>query len=65
VTVSFVIDKTGKVIHGRIERGVSAELDAEALRIISIMPNWEPGMQNFKAVKVRYILPITFRLTAY
>ena len=64
VTVSFVIDKTGKVIHGRIERGVSAELDAEALRIISIMPNWEPGMQNFKAVKVRYILPITFRLTA-
>lgn len=65
VTVSFVIDKTGKVINGRIERGVSAELDAEALRIISIMPNWEPGIQNFKTVKVRYILPVTFRLTSY
>lgn len=65
VTVSFVIDKTGKVMSGRIERGVSAELDAEALRIISIMPNWKPGMQGNKTVKVRFILPITFRLTAY
>lgn len=63
VTISFVIDKSGKVINGRIERGVSADLDAEALRIISIMPDWEPGMQNNKAVKVRYILPVTFRLT--
>ncbi|HEY5571045.1 MAG TPA: energy transducer TonB [Bacteroidales bacterium] len=52
-------------MNGRIERGVSAELDAEALRIISIMPNWEPGIQNFKTVKVRYILPVTFRLTSY
>jgi len=63
VTVSFVIDKTGKVINGKIERGVSAELDAEALRIVSIMPNWTPGKQGGKTVKVKYILPITFRLT--
>lgn len=62
VTVSFVIDKTGKVINGKIERGVSAELDAEALRIVSIMPNWTPGKQGGKTVKVKYILPITFRL---
>lgn len=63
VTVSFVIDKTGKVINGKVERGVSAELDAEALRVVSIMPNWTPGKQNGKTVKVRYMLPITFRLT--
>lgn len=63
VTVSFVIDKTGKVINGKIERGVSAELDTEALRIVSIMPNWTPGKQGGKTVRVKYILPITFRLT--
>lgn len=63
VTVSFVIDKTGKVTGGKVERGVSAELDAEALRVVSVMPNWTPGKQNGKTVKVRYMLPITFRLT--
>ncbi|MDD4636936.1 MAG: energy transducer TonB [Bacteroidales bacterium] len=63
VTVSFVIDKTGKVMGGKVERGVSSELDAEALRVVSIMPNWTPGKQNGKLVKVRYMLPITFRLT--
>ncbi|MDD4822477.1 MAG: TonB family protein [Bacteroidales bacterium] len=63
VTISFVIDKNGRVINGRIEKGVSAELDAEALRILTIMPDWEPGKQNNKPVKVRYILPVTFRLT--
>ncbi len=62
VTVSFVIDKVGKVINGKIERGVSAELDAEALRVVSIMPNWTPGKQGGKTVRVKYILPITFRL---
>ncbi len=62
IVISFVIDKTGKVINGRIEKGVSAELDEEALRIISIMPNWEPGMQNNLKVKVRFMMPITFRL---
>jgi len=63
IVISFVIDKTGQVINGRIEKGVSPELDAEALRIISIMPNWEPGMQNNLKVKVRFMMPITFKLT--
>lgn len=63
VMVSFVIDKSGKVVNGKIEKSVSPELDAEALRVVSIMPNWTPGKQNGKTVKVRNILPITFRLT--
>jgi len=63
IIISFVIDKTGQVINGRIEKGVSPELDAEALRIISIMPNWEPGIQNNQKVKVRFMMPITFKLT--
>lgn len=63
ITISFIIDKNGQVINGRIEKGISPELDAEALRIISIMPNWEPGIQNNLKVKVRFMMPITFKLT--
>ncbi|MDD4636168.1 MAG: energy transducer TonB [Bacteroidales bacterium] len=62
VTVSFIIDEKGKVTEGRIERGVSPDLDAEALRVIGIMPDWEPGTKDEKPVAVRYILPITFKL---
>ncbi len=62
VTVSFVIDEKGKVTEGKIERGVSADLDTEALRVISIMPDWQPGTKDGKPIKVRYMLPITFKL---
>lgn len=62
VTASFIIDENGKVMEGRIERGVSADLDAEALRVISMMPDWQPGIKDGKSVRVRYILPITFKL---
>jgi len=63
VTVSYTIGKDGKVINGKVERGVSPELDAEALRVVSIMPDWTPGTQKGVPVRVKYILPITFRLT--
>lgn len=62
VTVSFIIDEKGKVTEEKIERGVSADLDAEALRVISIMPDWKPGTKDGKPVRVRYILPVTFKL---
>ncbi|MDD4636171.1 MAG: TonB family protein [Bacteroidales bacterium] len=63
VTVSFIINKDGKVVNGQVERGVSTELDQEALRVVSIMPNWTPGKLKGEAVDVRYMLPITFRLS--
>jgi protein TonB len=43
-------------------RGVDPALDKEALRVISTMPRWKPGMQRGKPVRVRYTVPITFRL---
>ena len=63
VYVRFVIDTTGKAIAPEIIRGVSPELDAEALRLIREMPAWKPGMQRGKPVRVSFTLPINFRLT--
>ena len=63
VYVRFVIDTTGKAVAPEIVRGVSPELDAEALRLIREMPAWKPGMQRGKPVRVSFTLPINFRLT--
>jgi len=62
VFVSFTIDESGKVNNPKIEKEVNPELDAEALRVISIMPNWLPGKNKGKAVKVSFTLPISFKL---
>lgn len=63
VFVSFVVDKTGKVIKPTILKGVDPLLDAEALRVISTMPNWKPGLNDEgKAVNVQFNLPVKFVL---
>ena len=62
VTVVFVVDKDGSITNVKTLRGVDAELDKEAIRVISSMPKWIPGMQKGKAVKVRYTVPVMFRL---
>ncbi len=62
VTVQFIVNDKGKVIHPRIVKRMDPLLEAEALRIINSMPNWTPGKQNGKNVSVRYTLPIMFRL---
>ena len=64
VYVQFVIDTTGKVVEPKVIRGVSPELDAEALRVVSEMPAWKPGMQRGKPVRVSFTLPIKFKLPA-
>lgn len=64
VTVVFVVDKDGSITNVKTLRGVDAELDKEAIRVISSMPKWIPGMQKGKAVKVRYTVPVMFRLPA-
>ena len=63
VYVSFVIDKNGKVIEAKIVKGVSKELDKEALRVISSMPDWSSGEKDGKKINVSYIVPIGFKLT--
>lgn len=63
VLVSFVVDKDGSICEANVVKSISPDLDAEALRVVNAMPKWRPGRQNGKVVRVRYILPISFRLT--
>lgn len=62
VYVGFVIDEKGNVTDAVVKRGVSATLNAEALRVINAMPQWTPGEQDGKKVKVEYVLPVYFKL---
>ena len=64
VIVQFVITKTGEVSDPTIMRSVSPELDAEAIRVVNAMPTWKPGTQRGQAVKVKFTLPIQFRLAS-
>ncbi len=62
VICTFIIDKTGKVVEGQVIRGIDPSLDNEALRVVNTIPQWEPGKQRGKPVRVKYTVPITFRL---
>lgn len=64
VFVTFVIDKKGNVTHAEVYKGVKGGpgLDEEGLRLVNMMPRWKPGKQNGKLVRVRYILPLHFKL---
>lgn len=62
VFVRFVIDENGKVTNVEIARGADKLLDQAALNHVKKMPNWIPGKQRGKAVKVQYVVPINFRL---
>ncbi|MGB0165869.1 MAG: M56 family metallopeptidase, partial [Luteibaculum sp.] len=60
VFVEFVVDKTGKVRDAKVKKGFATEADEEALRVISNMPNWEPGKKDGEPVSVAYTIPIKF-----
>lgn len=62
VVCSFIIDKDGSIIDIEVLKGIDISLDREAIRVIGLMPKWSPGMQRDKAVRVKYTLPIKFRL---
>ena len=62
VYVSFVVSKDGSISEVKVIRGLSADLDKEAVRVVSMMPPWRPGKQNGKPVFVRFVLPIKFKL---
>lgn len=63
VIVQFIVTHEGDIKEPKIVRSVSTELDQEAIRVISLMPKWKPGMQRGKAVNVKYTVPVMFRLT--
>jgi protein TonB len=62
VFVKFVVNYEGKVVGVGIIKGISEDYDKEAARVIAMMPNWNPGMQNKMPVSGRMILPINFKL---
>ena len=61
VIVQFVVMKDGSIANARVIRSVDPLLDAEALRVIGLMPKWKPGTQRGQAVNVKFTMPITFR----
>ncbi|WP_099464297.1 MULTISPECIES: energy transducer TonB [Parabacteroides] len=62
VICSFVINRDGSVVDAEVVRGVDPALDKEAIRVVNSMPKWTPGKQRGKPVRVKYTVPITFRL---
>lgn len=62
VTIQFIVNTEGNIINPRVLRSADPLLDAEAIRLTTIMPKWKPGMQRGQAVNVKYTVPIMFRL---
>ena len=62
VICTFVVDRDGSITDVTIAKSVDPSLDKEAMRVVSSMPKWIPGKQNGSAVRVKYTLPVTFRL---
>ena len=62
VIVQFVVNKDGSICDAKVVKSAHPQLDAEAIRVISSMPRWIPGKQKGKNVRVRYTLPVYFRL---
>ena len=62
VILQFIVDKKGRLSDIKVAKKVEPSLDAEAVRVVKSMPRWNPGIEKGKAVKVRYTLPVTFRL---
>ena len=63
VVVRYVIEKDGSISEVEIAKSVNEYLDAEAIRVVNAMPKWKPGKQNGKPVRVKFTLPVTFRLS--
>jgi protein TonB len=63
VYASFVVEKDGSIGEVKILRGVHPLLDAEAIRVISAMPRWKPGLIDGRPVRVKYNMPMSFKLT--
>jgi protein TonB len=62
VVLQFVVTKTGTVDDIKVLRGVHSSLDSEAIRVVKLLPKWEPGIKDGHAVNVYYWIPIKFEL---
>lgn len=62
VILQFVVNRDGSIVDIEVVRSIDRSLDAEAVRVVSMMPRWTPGKQRGRTVRVRYTLPVIFRL---
>ncbi|MGM9733090.1 MAG: energy transducer TonB [Prevotella sp.] len=62
VIVTFVVERNGSITDVQVAKSVDPSLDKEAVRVVKAMPNWIPGKQNGSAVRVKFTVPVTFRL---
>ena len=62
VFVRFVVSADGSITHVELLKGIHRDCDQEAMRVIQMLPGWNPGFQNNVPVAVRMVLPITFKL---
>ena len=63
VLVQFIIEKDGSVTNVKVIKKVNDAIDAEAVRVVKAMPKWKPGKQNGREVRVKYTIPVIFRLS--
>ena len=62
VVVNFIVEKDGAISNVNVVRSVTPTLDAEAVRVIKAMPKWVPGKQDGQSVRVKYNVPVSFKL---
>ena len=63
IIIQFVINKNGKAVEPLIVQSVDPLLDKEAIRLINSMPKWKPGEEKGEPVRVKFTMPINFRLS--
>ena len=62
VIATFIVEKDGSISDAHVVKPIDPALDAEALRVVNAMPKWEPGKQGGQPMRVKYTIPVTFRL---
>jgi periplasmic protein TonB len=62
VYITFVVSETGKIRDARLIRGIGDGCDEEAIRVVKLMPDWKPGVQQGRKVPVQYVLPVKYTL---
>ena len=62
VIMTFVVERNGSITDVQVVKSVDPSLDKEAVRVVKAMPHWIPGKQNGSAVRVKFTVPVTFRL---
>ena len=62
VIITFIVEKDGSISDEKVKKSVYKPFDEEALRVVNGMPKWIPGMMNGKPMRVRYTIPVSFKL---